>query len=215
MTGAGRWSRIAAVLLLAGVTTACSVGVDLLSPTPERERYLMDAKRPVAAVAPPGAPSLAFGAVRVAPEFEGQSFVYRLDQRRFESDFHHQWFASPRDQVARMAAGWLRDSGIIGGVLPPALARQADYRLDLVVTRMYWDMRDAGRETAEVEIHAHLSRRSREGRVIVLERRAAAGEPVVVADMEQRVSAMERSFAAVFDRLEAELARALAEDSGS
>ncbi|OOG21445.1 hypothetical protein B1C78_16265 [Thioalkalivibrio denitrificans] len=196
------------------LVSACTVGVDLQRPALERQRFVMDVERVAGHETREGGPTLTLGPVRVAPEFEHRSFVYRIDDRRYQGDFYNQWFTSPRDQVAGAAATWFSGSAAFGGLVPPALAGSADYRLDLSAAALYWDLRDARRHTAEVVLDAHLSRRTDAGRVSVTSTRASASRIVTGTGAEARVEAMEKALAEALRALEETLERVLAE-SGS
>ncbi|MCG5501808.1 hypothetical protein LQ952_13450, partial [Ectothiorhodospira sp. B14B] len=73
---------------------ACSVSLE--RDPPVRMTYLMEAKRPALQPSGPAVGSLAMGTVRVAPEFSTRGLIYRMDDTRYVSDFHHDWFAPVR-----------------------------------------------------------------------------------------------------------------------
>jgi cholesterol transport system auxiliary component len=214
MVVARPFHRVAAGLLVL-LVSACTIGVDLQRPAYEQQRFIMDVQRSPVGAPEPGAPTLTLGPVRVAPEFERRAFVYRLDERRYEGDFHFQWFTSPRDQVARAATAWFRHGGAFLEVLPSTRAADADYRLDLAVTALYWDLRDPGHHVAMVGIEAWLSRQTDAGRVEVHSGRVSGSRVVPSTEVSDRVTAMEHALAQVLDAIEGEIVRALeAEGSG-
>jgi cholesterol transport system auxiliary component len=206
-----RW-LVLPVLLALG---ACAVGVDLQRPAPVKKSFVMDVTHPAPAAADAGAPTVVLGPVRMSPEYEQRAFVYRLDTQRYERDFYNQWFTSPRDQVARTVTEWLKAGGVFRDVVPPALAGAADYRLDLRVSGLHWDLRNAGRHVAEVEMQAYLSVRTDEGRVVAVQVRVDEREPVASSSPEDRVLALSLAMGRALTALERELAAAVSGRSGA
>lgn len=195
------------LLWLMLVVQGCSVGVDLQRPAPVKQTYLLELDR-VHQVAPGDAPTLRLAPVRVAAGFEGRALVYRMAQGRFEADFYNQWFTSPRDQVFEMASQWFTRGGVFREVVPQNLATQADYRLDLLVTRLYVDMSDPARHVSRVGLQAYLSSRDIEGRSVLLSETLQATRPVVVVageavgDASARVAALTGALEDVLAELE-------------
>ncbi|MFP4684265.1 MAG: membrane integrity-associated transporter subunit PqiC [Ectothiorhodospira sp.] len=139
------------VLLLAG----CSVAPQRDAPV--KSAYLLEPVRQAGAEQGPGTGQAVIGSVRVAPAFSGRGLVWRLGEGGYRSDFHHEWFSPPRDQVTTHAENWLRGAGVFAAVLPRALVRQADFRLDLVVTELYGDLADPARPAAVVGLQVFVS----------------------------------------------------------
>lgn len=206
-----RWLVLPVLLVLGG----CAVGVDLQRPAPVKRSFVMDVSHPSPALAAAQAPTVVLGPVRVSPEYEQRAFVYRLDTQRYERDFYNQWFTSPRDQVARTVTEWLKDGAVFRDVVPPALAGTADYRLDLRVVSLHWDLRDPGRHVAELEMQAYLSSRTNEGRVVTVQARVEEREPVASSSPDDRVSALSIAMARALAALERELAAAVSGRSGA
>ncbi|SFM37883.1 Uncharacterized lipoprotein YmbA [Ectothiorhodospira mobilis] len=136
------WLGLALALLLAG----CSVAPQRDAPV--KSSYLLEPHRPAGAEQGPGTGQAVIAGVRVAPAFSGRGLVRRLGQGRYRSDFYHEWFTPVRDQVDTATGDWLRRGGVFAAVLPRSLLRQADFRLDLVVTDLYGDFADPARPEA-------------------------------------------------------------------
>ncbi|MBK1690580.1 PqiC family protein [Ectothiorhodospira mobilis] len=133
---------LALALLLAG----CSVAPQRDAPV--KSSYLLEPHRPAGAEQGPGTGQAVIAGVRVAPAFSGRGLVQRLGEGRYRADFHHEWFAPVRDQVDTATGDWLRRAGVFAALLPRSLMRQADFRLDLVVTDLYGDFSDPARPEA-------------------------------------------------------------------
>ncbi|MCG5509968.1 ABC-type transport auxiliary lipoprotein family protein [Ectothiorhodospira lacustris] len=187
---------------------ACSVSLE--RDPPVRMTYLMEAKRPALQPSGPAVGSLAMGTVRVAPEFSTRGLIYRMDDTRYVSDFHHDWFAPVRDQVYSAARDWLHEARVFQTILPPSLAREADYRLDILVNTVYGDLRDAQSPTAVLEIQAYLSSRAQAGeRRIPLASTLQSRQPLSEATPAQVATGLSRGLADILGQLEMEIMQAL------
>jgi uncharacterized lipoprotein YmbA len=200
------WSSICLVLLML-LVQGCSVGVDLQRPAPVKQTYMLELDRePLEASV--DAPTLRIAPVRVAAGFEGRALVYRMAQGRFEADFYNQWFTSPRDQVFELATQWFNHGQVFREVVPQNLATQADYRLDLLLTRLYVDMSDPARHVGRVGLQAYLSSRDAEGRSVLMHETLDAAHPVsvmggeAVGDATARVAALADALEDVLAQLE-------------
>ncbi|MCG5511934.1 ABC-type transport auxiliary lipoprotein family protein [Ectothiorhodospira shaposhnikovii] len=190
------------------MTAACSVSLD--RDPPVRTTYLMEAKRPALPVHEPVGGSLVMGTVRVAPEFATRGLIYRMDDTRYVSDFHHDWFAPVRDQVYSTTREWLHDARVFHTLLPPSLAREADYRLDILVNTIHGDLRDEQSPAAVLELQAYLSSRGQEGeRRILLASTLQSRQPLSEATPAQVAAGLSRGLADILTRLESELTQAL------
>ncbi|MFP4080330.1 MAG: membrane integrity-associated transporter subunit PqiC [Ectothiorhodospira sp.] len=188
------------VLLLAG----CSVAPQRDAPV--KATYLLEPVRESGAEEGPGTGQAVIGSVRVAPAFSGRGLVWRLGEGGYRADFHHEWFSPPRDQVTTHAENWLRGAGVFAAVLPRALVRQADFRLDLVVTELYGDLADPARPAAVVGLQVFVSDLrpcARTRAVIPLELEARV--PLEDARPEALVRGLSRALARALDSLETRL----------
>jgi len=213
------WLSTCLVLLML-VLQACSVGVDLQRPAPVKQTYLLELDR-AHQVAPEDAPTLRIAPVRVAAGFEGRALVYRMAQGRFEADFYNQWFTSPRDQVFEVASQWFNHGPVFREVVPQNLATLADYRLDLLVTRLYVDMSDPAQHMGRVGVQGYLSSRDTDGRSVLMHETVEAARPVsvmtgeVVGDAAARVVALTGALEDVLAELELRIGNHLASNPAS
>lgn len=209
-----RSTRTVLMLLVLIGLGACSVGVDLQRPAPVKQTFLLELKRD-ASPAPPSAPTLVLAPVRMASAFEGRALVYRIQDDRYQSDFYNQWFTAPRDQIGDAASHWFKRGGVFSDVRPPALSGHAHYRLDLVVTDFYVDMRDVADHRARVSLQAYLSARETAGRRVIAHLEVttdAAVSPTAgdgVGDAQSRVTALSDALARALAQVEAGLGQAL------
>ena len=161
-----RVASSASVLLF---LAACA-GLDLSRPAVVKHYYLLEA-----APAPSDTPAqfpvpIKINGFEVAPPFEDRSFVYRVGEQRYESDFYDEFFVAPRAMVTSLIADWLGARHIFAAALPPTSTLDAPYAMEGLVTSMYVDLRQQSQPTAVFALQVFVTRVGPHERRIVLER---------------------------------------------
>lgn len=135
--------------LLAGCST-------LTRQAPVRQTFLLDAPAPpVVAHSQPGA--LRVGAINVAAPFRGKSFVYRMSDLRFETDYYVEFLVPPGAMLAEQTARALDHAKSFERVAGPGTAAEAQWILEGFASALYADLRDAGKPAAELDITYYLT----------------------------------------------------------
>lgn len=155
--------RALALLPLAAALGACSN--PLSRPSPVKRTFLLEPALP-----PPGSRThngtVRIGAVTVAAPYRDRGFVFRTGELKVESDFYHEFFASPAAMVSESAARALASARVFARVVQGGAGVEAvDYVLDGFVSSLYADARTAKAE-AEVACAWYLSRAAYPGGVI-------------------------------------------------
>ena len=132
------------VALLAG----CSA---LTRQAPVRETFLLDPPAPPA-VAKPQPGTLRVGTINVAAPFRGKTFVYRVSDLRFESDYYVEFLVTPATMLAEQTARALDHAKTFARVAGPGTTAEASWVLDGFVSALYADRRDAAKPAAEIDI---------------------------------------------------------------
>ncbi|MGD9787863.1 MAG: ABC-type transport auxiliary lipoprotein family protein [Sulfuricellaceae bacterium] len=189
-------------LLVAVFATACSVN----RPPLVRQTYLLQGERKGAPATATGA-TLRVGNFSVAPPFEGKGLVYRLDGARYDADFYHEFFVSPRAMVADGVTRWLQQSGMFRNVLAKGVGGDADYLLEGHVSELYADFRGGGKPAAVMTVQFYLTDKGGSGDIVF---NADLSRRVEVADRSAQAvaQAMNTAFSGVLAELEARLGRA-------
>lgn len=137
------------VALLAG----CSA---LTRQAPVRQTFLLDPPAPaVAAHSQPGA--LRVGNINVAAPFRGKTFIYRVSDLRFETDYYVEFLVPPAAMLAEQTARALDHARSFERVAGPGGAAEAQWVLDGFATALYADLREAGKPAAELDITYYLT----------------------------------------------------------
>jgi cholesterol transport system auxiliary component len=173
--------------------------------SPVRETFLLDPPAPPAlAQSQPG--TLRVGTINVAAPFRGKSFVYRVGELRFETDYYVEFLVTPAAMIAEQTARALDHAKVFARVAGPGTSAEASWVLDAFVSALYVDRRDAGKPVAELDIEYFLTSAAE-----------SAQTPVWHHEYRQRVAMRDASAAAYADALNkafgdvlADLARDLA-----
>jgi ABC-type uncharacterized transport system auxiliary subunit len=140
-------------LLACALLAGCSA---LTRQAPVRETFLLDPpKPPPVAQSKPG--TLRVGAVNVAAPFRGKTFVYRVSDLRFESDFYVEFLVPPSTMMAEQTARALEQSKPFARVAGPGTSADAGWVLEGFVSALYADRREAGKPAAEIDITYYLT----------------------------------------------------------
>ncbi len=137
------------VLLLAG----CSA---LTRQAPVRETFLLDPPKPQpVAQSQPG--TLRVGAINVAAPFRGKTFVYRVSDLRFESDYYVEFFVSPSTMLADQTERALEQSKPFARIAGPGTSADASWVLEGFASSLYADRREAGKPAAVIDVTYYLT----------------------------------------------------------
>jgi len=89
---------------------------------------------------------------RVKAPFEGKSFVYRLTDDHWETDFYKEWLTYPRDILTESTVDYLVQSEGLAMTSTEDSLVEADYYLEGVLNGFYLDKRNPSTPTSEVSI---------------------------------------------------------------
>jgi cholesterol transport system auxiliary component len=114
---------------------------------------------------------LAVSDMRVSRRYEGQSFVYRVSDTRYESDFYNQFLIAPAALVTEEVRRALAQSQVFEDVIGSSTDLESAYKLQGVVNSLYGDFTDANAPRAVMEMQFFLTKKTPTGEAIVLVKR--------------------------------------------
>lgn len=124
--------------------------------SPVRQQFLLAAPSPPAvAKTQPGA--LRVGTINVAAPFRGKTFVYRVSDLRYESDFYVEFLVTPGTMLAEQTARALAQSKPFARIVGPGTSGDAAWVLDGFASALYADRREAGKPAAVIDITYYLT----------------------------------------------------------
>ncbi len=194
-------------LVAAALSTGC-LGA-LAQPAPERHVYAFTLERPSGAsptdVALPCVLDVrAFG---ISPSAAGGSFVYRVDEARFETDYYASFLAGPEALITERVRAWLAAGATLESVLPSGSRQLPTHVLEGNVAELYGDFRGA-EAAAVVGLELFLLDASASGGVR-WQQRFARRMPLAKRTPDALVAGWERGLAEILGELESALQQAL------
>ena len=190
---------------VAALAMALLAGCSLTRPAPIKQAYLIDpAAPPVAATTQPA--TLRVGTINVAVPFRGRALIYRQTDLRYEADFYSEFLVAPAAMLGEVTARALDRARVFARVVPPGAPPDGEFVLDGFVDALYFDVRDAGRATAEIGVTFFLVRADAPTLVPFWSKQYRRSAPVAASSPDAQAAAL----SAAFGEITAELARDLA-----
>lgn len=204
MTTPSSRRRALVLLPLAAALPACS----LTRPSPVKRTFLLEPELPGPGSRTQGG-MLRIGAITVAAPYRDRGFVIRTGELKVESDFYHEFFASPASMVGEAAARALSAARVFDRVVRAGAGIEgADFVLEGFISSLYADARTANAE-AEVAINWYVSRAAYPGGVVwAREYRERAPVVGTGADPDAIAAAMNTALGRVLAGLARDLAAA-------
>jgi cholesterol transport system auxiliary component len=142
-----------AALAVAALVAGCSA---ITREAPVRQTFLLEPKLPPALTqSQPGA--LRVGVVNVAAPYRGKTFVYRMSELRFETDFYVEFLVPPAAMLTEQTTRALVSARPFTRIAGPGAAADADWVLDGFASALYADIRNEGKPDAELSITYYLT----------------------------------------------------------
>jgi cholesterol transport system auxiliary component len=140
-------------LAVAALVAGCSA---ITREAPVRQTFLLEPKLPPALTqSQPGA--LRVGVVNVAAPYRGKTFVYRMSELRFETDFYVEFLVPPAAMLTEQTTRALVSARPFTRIAGPGAAADAEWVLDGFASALYADTRNEGKSTAELSITYYLT----------------------------------------------------------
>lgn len=150
--------------------------------------------------------------LRVSPRYDGQSFVYRISEASYESDFYNQFLIAPAALITEEVRQGLTQARIFAYVINSSSQLQPTHRLEGTVNALYGDFRNAEASRAVLEIEFFLSRQNPTGSEIVMNKRYSKSVPLSGRSPEALVRGWNEGLEAILASLVADLKTAAPRD---
>ncbi len=121
---------------------------------------------------------LAVSDMRISQRYEGQSFVYRLSETGYESDFYNQFLIAPAALITEDVRKALAQSQVFEHVISASTDLEPTYRLQGMVNSLYGDFTDANAPRAVIEMQFFLTKKTPTGEELVMAKRYVKSVPV-------------------------------------
>jgi cholesterol transport system auxiliary component len=168
--------RIYRVVLLLFVS--CYGCVTLERSYPEKRYFVLEAAQNVAAANPAGERILSVANLRVSPRYADRSFVYRISEAGYESDFYNQFLTATDVMIGEEVRRGLGASQYFKYVVGSSNQLQPNYVLEGSVNALYGDFRNLNAPTAVLEIEFFLHNEDAANPGVVLQKRYMKSVPI-------------------------------------
>jgi cholesterol transport system auxiliary component len=147
-------NRIVRALLLLFIS--CYSCVSLERSYPEKRYFVLEASESVMPANPAGDRILSVSNLRVSPRYADRSFVYRISEAEYETDFYNQFLMATDAMIGEEVRRGLGASRVFKYVVGPSSQLQPNYTLEGSVNALYGDFRDLNAPAAFLEIEFFL-----------------------------------------------------------
>jgi ABC-type uncharacterized transport system auxiliary subunit len=200
--------RAAALALLAALPLGAGCRGLFGRERPAQQRFLLEAERPDAQPAPPGAPELEVRPFTTSSHLHGRRFVYRLGPDTLDFDYYHEFWAEPGRLVTEAVIRWLARAGLFAFVAEAGRGGPGGFVLDGELTELYGDYRDPRAPRAVLRLRCALLDEAGGSSRVVLYREYEAARPVAAASREALVAGWNEALREILAALEQDLAAA-------
>ena len=198
-------------LLCCVLLCAC---VNLERSYPDKHYFVLDVslKPPSTTRAVKGV--LAVSDMRVSRRYEGQSFVYRLSDASYESDFYNQFLVAPAALITEEVRKALAQAQIFEHVIGSSTDWEAAYRLQGAVNSLYGDFTDGQTPRAVIEMQFFLTKKTPAGEVILLAESYVKSVPVSARSPDALVKGWDTALTEILNSFIADLKSANLQSQG-
>jgi len=162
-------------MLLAALPSGC---VSLERSYPDKHYFVLEISGSEKPSDRAGNGVLEISDMHISPRYEGQSFVYRISEGSYESDFYNQFLIAPAALVTEELRRGLDQSRIFQYVINSSNELQPTYRLEGTVNALYGDFRNASTSRAVLEMEFFLSKPTAGASEIVFAKKYSKSVPL-------------------------------------
>jgi len=189
-------------LLLSALLCGC---VSLDRSYPEKHYFVLEINRDVKPLDDPLNGIVEVADIRISPRYEGQSFIYRISDGGYESDFYNQFLIPPTALVTEEVRRGLAQSGISQYVIDSSNQIQPTYRLDGTVNAIYGDFRNATAARAVLEMEFFLTKPAPGATQVLMAKRYSKSVPLSSRTPEALVRGWDQALEETLSSLVADL----------
>ena len=149
----------------------CYGCVSLERSYPEKRYFVLEASQNLAPANPAGERILSVANLRVSPRYTDRSFVYRISDAGYESDFYNQFLTATDVMIGEEVRRGLGAAQFFKYVVGSSSPLQANYVLEGSVNALYGDFRNLNAPAAVLEIEFFLHNEDAANPGVVLQKR--------------------------------------------
>lgn len=191
----------ASTVLLAVLSSGC---VNLERAYPEKRFFVLEVSAP-AAGGPVNDEILQVSTLRISPRYQDRSFVYRVSDTGFETDFYNQFLAPPAGLISEEIRKSLIGAQLFKYVISPSNSQAPGYVLDGTVNGIYGDFRNLNAPAAVIDLELFLTSDLPAKPGILMQKRYVKSVPVSSRSPETLVKSWDRALEEIVAALASDL----------
>jgi len=197
------WLKLCCTSLLVGALSFGCVSLD--RSYPEKHSFVLEISRDGQSLQDPASGIVEVADMRISPRYEGQSFIYRVSEGGYESDFYNQFLIAPAVLVTEEVRRGLAQSGISQYVINSSSQIQPTYRLDGTVNAIYGDFRNASTTKAVLDMEFFLTKPGQGATQVLIAKRYSKSVPLTGRTPEALVKGWNEALEEILRSLVADL----------
>lgn len=167
---------------------------------PEK-RYFVIEVSPSNSANPAGGRSLLVANLRISPRYADKSFVYRISDAAYESDFYNQFLSATDTMIGEEVRKGLAASRFFKYVVGPTSQLQPNYVLEGSINALYGDFRNLNEPAAVLEIEFFLHNEDAANAGFVMQKRYMKSVPLTGRSAEALVKGWNQALEAILAML--------------
>ena len=187
------------------LTTLASGCVSFERSYPEKRYYVLEVRTPEASGGALDSEILQVSNLRISPRYQDRSFIYRISDTGFESDFYNQFIAPPAALISEEIRKSITGSQLFKHVISPSNSQAPSYVLEGIVNGIYGDFRNLSAPAAVIDLEFFLSSDLPARPGILMQKRYVKSVPVSSRSPEALVKSWDLALEDILTALAADL----------
>jgi len=188
--------------LLVSLGSGC---VNLERSYPDKRYYVLAVRTPESSGGAVHDAILQVSSLRISPRYQDRSFIYRISDSGFESDFYNQFIAPPAGLISEEIRKSLTGARLFKHVISPSNIQAPSYVLEGTVNGIYGDFRNGDAPAAVIELEFFLTSDLPDKPGILLQKRYMKSVPVSSRSPDALVKSWDLALEEIFSALAADL----------
>jgi cholesterol transport system auxiliary component len=195
-----RFPKRTRLALLVGLMVIAGCA-SLTKPYPGKNLYAISVGDPPATSAASGHGTLRVAVVRLAQPYDSLTFVYKIGDSKFTSDYYNGFIAPPDRMLTGELISWLSKSGLYSAVIGGGNSADSHLSIETEVSALYGDYSDPKSPSATLTARFFLIDSSGSSYRIVFQKLYTQTEPMANASPDELVKAWERAYRGILGSL--------------
>ena len=188
--------------LLATLGSGC---VSLERSYPEKRYYVLEVRTPATTSGAVRDEILQVSPLRISPRYQDRSFVYRISDAGFESDFYNQFIAPPAGLISEEIRKGLINTQLFKYIISASNSQAPSYVLEGTVNGIYGDFTNLNAPAAVIDLEFFLTSDLPAKPGILMQKRYVRAVPVSSRSPEALVKSWDRALEEILTALTADL----------